>query len=191
MQRGVIRNADLSLQQYKLSGMKSIHTENRILDMSLLRWNKITPTNIDMFCVNGQLLRVKMMIDFGCECFVLGEFKHVAAKENAAQRIALLSLAANSNVPCLVFLAEHNFGGDKIVLADACKVRWYWTQNFKEPQHLKKKLVTVFELIDGFVEKHGSENLKQRLKYDEKENHEWLRAYNKREHQESLLEGKT
>jgi len=116
-ERGEIRNRERASQLINFSG---------------LRYNRITPTDIDGF------------IDFGNKLFVVLEYKCGGAPVKDGQRLALERIASGSAVPCYVLVAEHpNESGD-IDGANSTLREYYDGHAWRQP----RQRLTVREAVD-------------------------------------------
>lgn len=109
----------------------------QLIDFRGLRFNKITPTDIDGF------------IDFGNELFVVLEYKSTNAPMPYGQKLALERYASAAKIPCYVLVGEHeNTTGD--IDAANSQLREYWNgHNWHEP----KRAMTIKQAVDLLYEK--------------------------------------
>lgn len=127
LQRGVIRYRERAKQ---------------IVDFSGLRFETITPTDIDG------------LIEYRNACFLFIELKHHSKPAlDKGQRLALERLATGLIKPALVLHAIHSAPvTDDINAAQAVVHRYFWDGGWKIPP----ALVTVREVADGFFDKYGT-----------------------------------
>jgi len=111
----------------------------QIRDFSGLRFNNITPTDIDGF------------IDFHNEWFVIMEFKHGDSPLPYGQRLAierLVDIVEKAGKKSIGIVANHNISQD-IDCANTIvrEYRYHYTW------YTKKEIMTTKQLIDKFIEK--------------------------------------
>lgn len=125
-ERGVIYNRSRATQVRNFSG---------------LRWNNITPTDIDGF------------IDFGGKAFVLMEFKHGSAQLLFGQKLAIERMVdtwSAAGVNAIALIARHNDTGD-IDCANSIVVECRWQRHWRTDN----RGMTVRNAIDGFLRTIG------------------------------------
>jgi hypothetical protein len=117
----------------------------QILDFRGLRYGLITPTNIDG------------VIDFGDKAFPFFEIKLEGTQLKSGQRLALARLVdsvSESGRESLGLVAEHRvFDPAQDVDAATCIVIEFRYKH--QWRHVKDRIVTLREAIDGFLTKHG------------------------------------
>lgn len=123
--RGVIRNLQRAMQHVDYSG---------------LRWNSITPTNIDG------------LLDFSGRLFVFLEFKGQGAPLPLGQRIALRNIhraITKGGAVCVVLLAEHYAADPAVAIqaSTAVVIEILDGANWRQPL----RLVTVREAVDTYL----------------------------------------
>jgi hypothetical protein len=124
-ERGAVRNREAAEQGRDFTG---------------LRFGTISPTDIDGF------------IDFGNQCFVLIETKHVGADLPKGQRLALERLVdacEDAGKRSLLIIAGHETPFDEQIDVARCLVREYRTR--KQPRSGPVPRCTVRKLIDLFL----------------------------------------
>jgi hypothetical protein len=109
--RGKIRNRELALVERDFSG---------------LRWNRITPTDIDAF------------VEFQDKLFVFIEGKFAGAVLRGGQRLALERLVDRCHVPgekkySIAFVVSHD-GSDCFDYANAAVVEYRWQGRWMRPK---------------------------------------------------------
>ena len=110
---------------------------SRINDFSNLKFNKITPTDIDGF------------IDFGNKKFVFIETKHKGASLPYGQRLALARLCDACKVDSVVIVATHENTDGDINVGDST-VREY---RYKRKWVVQFEKITVKEAVSRFINK--------------------------------------
>jgi hypothetical protein len=112
----------------------------QLIDFRGLRFNRITPTDIDGF------------IDFGNELFVVLEYKCGGAPLPQGQRLALERYASAAKVPCYVLIGEHeNTSGD--IDGANSHLREYWNGcAWRAP----KTDLTIKQAVDILCEHHAN-----------------------------------
>lgn len=124
-ERGVIRN----LTHFRQQGL--------FVDM---RWDKITPTDVDLF------------IDFQDKLFVFAEAKHGSALPDVGQRLALERLCGASHNPprrsAVGFIVSHEESGPTYLMRTALVtwVRWegkWWERKRAEQRTLLDEIGAV------------------------------------------------
>ncbi len=110
-ERGVIRNREAKRQ---------------IVDMSGLRYGKITPTDLDAF------------LDFGNRLFVFVECKYMNAPLSYGQRLAIERLVDACHMPpqryAVAFVVEHNGGEADIDFAGTTVRQYRWDGKWLAPK---------------------------------------------------------
>lgn len=127
MERGKIRNREAGKQ---------------IIDYSGLRFNKITPTDIDG------------LIEFQGKAFIFYEFKYMGAPMPLGQRIALTRMVdaiCMGGTPAMLILGSHNNpAAEDIDAANAVAKSIYWNGSWGSGCGR-----TVREVTDGFLKYIG------------------------------------
>ena len=138
MNRGEFKNKD--------------HGRNLLLFKGMNYSSNITPTDIDF------------AFEYRRKLFILGEFKHNnSPKITDGQRFLVESLVDNMRIPCISFVANHDFDGD--VMAKDCTIRGvYYNKHFKSANYGKWcskgwNELTVGKFISGLGKKYGFETL--------------------------------
>jgi hypothetical protein len=105
-----------------------------------LQWNRITPTDIDLF------------IDFGDKAFVFAEFKHGIGALDIGQRKALERLCdrcERGGVRSIVLIGRRHGDGD-FLCKDSIVTEFRWQGKWAT----YPDIITVHEAIDRFVKRH-------------------------------------
>ena len=114
---------------------------NQVTDFSGMKWNNITPTDID-----GAL-------DFGGKIFIYFELKLSDKELPAGQRLHLERLVDNlirAGCQAYAIVAEHNTDANQDIAAADCLMREFYAGNgWKTPanEHLRLK-----DAIDGLLQ---------------------------------------
>lgn len=111
----------------------------QVRDFTGLRWNNITPTDVDG------------LIDFQNNAFVLFELKRKGTEIPFGQELAIERVAAlmNTQKPTIAFLAEHEDDGATIFAAGAVVVSYFWEGTWWDDG----RGLTLKESIDSFLAK--------------------------------------
>lgn len=115
------------------------HRAGQLIDFRGLKFNKITPTDIDGF------------IDFGNELFVVLEYKCGDAPMPYGQKLALERYAKSARVKCYVLVGEHNNNAEDIDGAGSVVREFYNGVNW----HIPQSALTVKQAIDILLVKQG------------------------------------
>jgi hypothetical protein len=112
----------------------------QVRDFSGLRWNNITPTDIDG------------LIDFQDRLFVFFELKRKGNAIPRGQEMAIERVVREmgKGKPTIAFVAEHEDDGETIHVAEANVVSYYWKGQWYEMELQE----TLKHAIDGFIEKN-------------------------------------
>lgn len=136
-----------------------------------MRWNKITPTDIDL-AIEAR------------GAYVFGEFKLQGKQLEYGQRLALENLSRDvSPAPCLMFVAEHNTPSNEPILARECDVvECHWNGK-KLNQNQLKGIFNVKHAIDQFLLKTRDLHTfyPDSSEQSSDENSDWLDAYDNAE----------
>ena len=125
MQRGKIYNRELA---------------NQVRDFSGLRWDKITPTDLDG------------LVEYKNNCFVFFEAKRNGGKLPYGQDLALRRLVDNLNKPAVLFVANHETPpSEDIDMANTIVNRCYWDGAWRKVV----KPITLRDITDKFLKKFG------------------------------------
>lgn len=120
------------------SGIRDRSALRQIKEFGKLVWGSIRPSDMDL------------LLEWKNRAYVLGEIKHVKARPNNGQRLALLRLCddLSEKKPCLLFYAEHDVSPELDIDVAACSVsRFRFRNNWRTP----RKTMTVWWLMDRFV----------------------------------------
>lgn len=137
---------DRDRDECKRGVIKNVERKMQLADFSGLRWGKITPTDID-----GLLVSVSGLLDFGGELFIALELKTCGAGMPRGQRYALRNLSsaiARGGAACHVLVAEHDTPvGTAIDAANADVVELCENGQWRLPS----RSVKVREAVDFYL----------------------------------------
>lgn len=118
----------------------------QIKDFSDLKWNKITPTDIDGF------------VEFGNKVFIFIEFKCFGVELPLGQRLAierLVDLISSTGKPCIGIVAEHNTPIEEDINCGEAIVK----EIRKDSQWINKEGINLKNVINIFLEEYAPEYL--------------------------------
>jgi hypothetical protein len=114
----------------------------QIRNFSGLRWQNITPTDVDG------------LIEYHNKCYIFIEAKFGTGEVPFGQKLALTRLVDNLRKPAVLFVAAHQTPpGQDIDMKTTLVSDFYFRRRWRsqDPVYLK-------DMIDRFIKKYGKEN---------------------------------